>query len=137
MHLVQLSHSGLGRRVAVVEGDNLRLLQVSDSVYAAALSAMFVRAPLAEQIHAELSDEVHPYEEIYRGDSEWKILPPLDHPDDPARCLVTGTGLTHRKGAANRKRHAPDRSQCRADCDRQYANLSVGRRRRQTGNGTN
>ncbi len=102
MRLVQLSHPRLGRRVAVVEGENLRLLQVSNSVYAAALSALFVHAPLSEQIQAELSDEVHDYEEIYRGESEWKILPPLDHPDDPARCLVTGTGLTHRKGAANR-----------------------------------
>ncbi len=102
MRLVQLSHPRLGRRVAVVEGDNLRLLQVSDSIYAAALSALFVRAGLADQIQAELSSENLPYEDIYRGDSEWKILPPLDHPDDPARCLVTGTGLTHRKGAANR-----------------------------------
>lgn len=102
MRLVQLSHVRLGRRVAVVEGDDLRLLQVSDSVYAAALSALFVRAPLAEQIQAELSNEVHDYEEIYRGESDWHILPPLDHPDDPARCLVTGTGLTHRKGAAAR-----------------------------------
>jgi len=26
--------------------------------------------------------------------SPW-LLPPLDHPEDPAHCLVTGTGLTH------------------------------------------
>lgn len=102
MRLVQLSHMRLGRRVAVVEGDTLRLLPDAHSVYALALSALFVHAKLADQIAAEEAGDILDYTEIYRGESEWHILPPLDHPDDPARCLVTGTGLTHRKGAANR-----------------------------------
>jgi hypothetical protein len=102
MHLVQLSHAMYGRRVAVVEGNELRLLTNSTSVYAAVISALFIHAPLAGQIQSELGDETLSYEEIYADESDWHILPPLDHPDDPARCLVSGTGLTHRKGAANR-----------------------------------
>jgi hypothetical protein len=43
------------------------------------------------------------YEAIYRGKSEWCLLPPLDHPDEPARCLVSGTGLTHLGSAKDRQ----------------------------------
>lgn len=102
MRLVQLSHAMYGRRVAAVEGNNLRLLTNSTSVYAAVIAALFVHAPLAGQIQSELGDETLSYDEIYADESDWHILPPLDHPDEPARCHVTGTGLTHRKGAANR-----------------------------------
>ena len=43
------------------------------------------------------------YDAIYRGESDWRLLPAFDHPDDPAHCLVTGTGLTHRASAENRQ----------------------------------
>ena len=43
------------------------------------------------------------YDPIYRGHSEWRILPPIDHPAEPARCLVSGTGLTHLGSARNRQ----------------------------------
>src|SRR5947208_7896971 len=33
------------------------------------------------------------YAAIYRGASEWRILPAIDHPSEPARCVVSGTGL--------------------------------------------
>jgi len=32
-------------------------------------------------------------DEVYGGGSEWRILPAADHPEEPSRCLVTGTGL--------------------------------------------
>ena len=38
-----------------------------------------------------------------RGRSPWRLLPPFDHPEEPARCLVTGTGLTHKASAENRQ----------------------------------
>jgi hypothetical protein len=48
------------------------------------------------------------YEPIYAGQSEWSLLPPLDHPDEPARCLVSGTGLTHVASARQRQAmHGP------------------------------
>ena len=34
----------------------------------------------------------------------WRLLPPIDHPAEPARCIVSGTGLTHFGSA--RDRHA-------------------------------
>ena len=34
--------------------------------------------------------------------AEGRILPPLDHPDDPAHLIVTGTGLTHLGSAQGR-----------------------------------
>jgi hypothetical protein len=43
------------------------------------------------------------YEAVYVGKSAWRLLPAFDHPDEPARCLVTGTGLTHKKSAATRQ----------------------------------
>ena len=43
------------------------------------------------------------YDPIYRGQSEWRILPAIDHPAEPARCLVSGTGLTHLGSARNRQ----------------------------------
>jgi hypothetical protein len=49
------------------------------------------------------------YEAVYAGASEWRILPVVDHPDDPARLLVSGTGLTHRRSADQRQSmHAAD-----------------------------
>jgi hypothetical protein len=43
-----------------------------------------------------------PYEPIYRLESDWRLLTPWTHPE-PARCLVTGTGLTHKRSADNRQ----------------------------------
>jgi len=34
--------------------------------------------------------------------AEGRVLPPLDHPDDPAHLVVTGTGLTHLGSAQGR-----------------------------------
>ncbi len=42
------------------------------------------------------------YDEVYSLKSDWSFLPSFDHPDEPARCLVSGTGLTHLASAANR-----------------------------------
>ena len=43
------------------------------------------------------------YDPIYRGQSEWRVLPPIDHPAEPSRCLVSGTGLTHLGSARDRQ----------------------------------
>ena len=34
--------------------------------------------------------------------AEGRVLPPLDHPTDPAHLIVTGTGLTHLGSAEGR-----------------------------------
>src|SRR5207245_11500794 len=43
------------------------------------------------------------YDDVYAGRAAWQLLPPFDHPDEPARYLVTGTGLTHKASAENRQ----------------------------------
>jgi len=90
MRLVQLFHRSGERRAAAVEGDSLRMLE-SASVYAALESGAAFRATGGTLAYAP----------IYAGESDWSLLPPIDHPE-PARCLVSGTGLTHTRSAANR-----------------------------------
>jgi hypothetical protein len=104
VRLVQLKHARLGRRVAVVDGDRLRLqLDGIDSIYHLAEMALAARVPLARFIAESPSGETLDYDAVYAGRSDWHLLPSFDHPGEPARCLVTGTGLTHKKSAATRQ----------------------------------
>jgi hypothetical protein len=59
--------------------------------------------PLEQAISAQLGFEVMDYDSVHRGDSDWRCLPAFDHPEEPARCLVSGTGLTHKASAENRQ----------------------------------
>jgi hypothetical protein len=43
------------------------------------------------------------YDSVYEGRSHWQVLPAIDHPDEPARCMVSGTGLTHLGSARDRQ----------------------------------
>ena len=102
MHFVQLHHPRLGRRAAIVEDSSLQLLATYQSVYDLANAAIARGLGLDSIAHGDRSPEKLPYEEIYESRSEWRLLPPFDHPGEPARCLVTGTGLTHKASAENR-----------------------------------
>lgn len=102
MHLVQLIHPKEGRRVALVDGDQLRLLEGFDSAYALAQAALQRRVKLSELVQSCPATQALSYDEVYSLKSEWRILPSFDHPQEPARCLVAGTGLTHKASAANR-----------------------------------
>jgi hypothetical protein len=85
--------------LAAVEDDRLRLVAGVDSVYALVTGGKAI----------EFSRETLDYDEVYAGRSEWRILPAIDHPTEPARCMVSGTGLTHIRSAANRQAmHAAD-----------------------------
>jgi len=89
--------------VAVVEEPRVRLLEAKlASVYALAIEAIAQGKKLADLVQTKLSPETLNYDAIYRGEAPWKLLPPLDHPDEPARCLVSGTGLTHLGSAKSR-----------------------------------
>lgn len=88
------------RRVAAVHGDKLALLTGPATIYALAQQALQNGTSLAQAAHPS-SEEVD-YEPIYAGQGDWRILPPIDHPEEPARCQVTGTGLTHKASALNR-----------------------------------
>jgi hypothetical protein len=103
VRLIQIRR-GTERRVAVVEEPRVRLLAPwAGSVYALALEAMAQGKKLADLAREKATSETLDYEAIYAGQSPWKLLPPLDHPDESARCLVSGTGLTHLGSAKNRQ----------------------------------
>jgi hypothetical protein len=103
IRLLQLRHPSSGRRVAVVSDDaTLRLLNWT-SVYELAQAALDARDSLARTVLSNLTDETIPYNDVYAGISDWRILPCFHHPEEPARCLVSGTGLTHKGSAADRQ----------------------------------
>lgn len=102
MRLVQIQR-GEGRAVALVDEPDLRLLQGVRSVVELAGEAMAAGTSFRELVEQRVSGETIPYEPVYRGESEWKLRVPVDHPIDPSRCLVSGTGLTHLGSAKNRQ----------------------------------
>jgi hypothetical protein len=101
MHLIQLEHRDGGRRVAIIEEPVLVLVKSYSTLYDVAVAATSVGRTLAEILQGSRSGETLEYDPIYNGESEWRILVPFDHPET-ARCMVSGTGLTHKASAENR-----------------------------------
>ena len=118
MRLIQLVRSS-ERRVAVVEEPQLWLLEGLESVYQLASECLREGVSLTKKVQERRSSEHLEYDPIYEGKSEWRILPSVDLPAEAARCLVSGTGLTHKASAKNRDAmHAA--SQTVTDSTRMY-----------------
>ena len=100
--LVQLK-KGPVRRVALVEEPHLRVLDGCASVYELAKSAILGGSKLGDLVKKRLTSERLEYDPVYSGKSEWQMLPPIDHPEEPTRCMVSGTGLTHLGSARDRQ----------------------------------
>jgi hypothetical protein len=100
--LIQIK-KGHVRRVALVEEPNLRLLDSCSSVYELVHSAIARGLKLNDLVRQRARQELISYDPIYEGESDWKVLPAIDQPEDPARCLISGTGLTHLGSARNRQ----------------------------------
>ena len=100
--LIQIK-KGYVRRVALVEEPNIRVLDTCSSIYELAHLALTADMKLSDLARQRAGRETIDYEPIYSGRSEWRLLPPIDHPDEPARCLISGTGLTHLGSARNRQ----------------------------------
>jgi hypothetical protein len=98
--LMQLQRGSM-RRVAKVDEPVVRLLDGVTSVLELAQRAIAERVSLPVLAGELPAQETLDYDAIYDGSSEWRLLVPIDHPE-PARCLVTGTGLTHLGSAENR-----------------------------------
>ena len=103
LRLVQLTHEDEGRRVAVVEEPLLRPLTKWRTVYALANEAIGAELGIADVVAADTFLSPLEYDAVYAGRSSWRLLPPMDHPEEPGRCLVSGTGLTHKASAENRQ----------------------------------
>ena len=102
MHLVQLRRDD-ERRVALVEEPRLRFLDGVESTYALAWAALTQGASLRSLAEAKVGSDLLDYDAVYDGRSQWRLLTPIDHPVDPSRCLVSGTGLTHLGSAHQRQ----------------------------------
>src|SRR4051812_29335653 len=101
IRLVQLAHRNAGRRVARVDERHLRLLSRCASIYELAQIALESKQSMCALVDRLTSDDQLNYDEVYCGESEWRLLAPIDHPE-ASRCFVTGTGLTHKGSADNR-----------------------------------
>jgi hypothetical protein len=112
--------------VAAVEDGRLRLLRQCSSIYELAQRALERKQPLRETAGECASSETLEYDPIYWLESEWRLLAPFTHPE-PARCLVSGTGLTHKASADNRQAMHADPAQL-SDSMRMYlAGIEGGR----------
>lgn len=100
--LIQIKR-GHVRRVALVEEPNVRLLDACSSIFELALIAVGAGRKLSEIARQRATRETLDYDAIYGRRSEWHLLPAIDHPDEPARCLISGTGLTHLGSARGRQ----------------------------------
>lgn len=100
--LVQLEKGPL-RCVALVEEPHLRALPEVLSVYALAKLAISTGAPLTGLVRRHAIGGLLNYDAVYEGKSDWHLIAPVDHPGEPARCLVSGTGLTHLGSAKSRQ----------------------------------
>jgi hypothetical protein len=126
--VVQLTN-GAVRRVALVDEPYLRLLVADadaapagsgagvdgkrakrdiDSLYALAAEAIRTSTPLSELARRHATGEALDYDTIYSGESPWRLLSPIDHPDESSRCIVSGTGLTHIGSARDRHKMHDD-----------------------------
>jgi hypothetical protein len=103
IRLVQLYHASNGRQVALVQEPWLQLLLSVNSVYELAMDAIHGQKKLQSIIESRLSETKVDYNAVYKGQSDWKLLPSFDHPGNPSACLVSGTGLTHKNSALNRQ----------------------------------
>jgi len=107
MRLIQLSHPKYGRRIAQVENSQLILIEKQYtscySLYSTLLNNGNVHSP-ANFISSVLTNSTLDYNWIYQGRSPWNILPSFDHPEHPALCILSGTGLTHKASAENRQK---------------------------------
>jgi hypothetical protein len=103
IRLVQIFHPQTGRRVAMVQEPSLALLTDTASVYELVLDSIEKQEKPGDLILSRLSGELLDYNAVYQGNAEWKLLPSFDHPQNPAACIVSGTGLTHKNSALNRQ----------------------------------
>jgi hypothetical protein len=118
--LVQLKHPQHGRRVAVVRENELQFVRDVSSIYQLAQSALADSKSLEQSVAARLTNDSVDYNAVHAGQSDWRLLPAFDHPDEPARCLVTGTGLTHKKSADSRQAMHADKPAVVTDSMRMY-----------------
>jgi hypothetical protein len=109
--LVQLLDADSRRLLCLVEEPLLLVLRGYSSVYELAHAALAAGEPLPRFARSQIGPVQIPYDTVdadHDGQRP-RFLPAIDHPTEPARCVVSGTGLTHRRGVETREAmHAMD-----------------------------
>jgi hypothetical protein len=100
--LIQIKKGNV-RRVALVEEPHVRLLAACSSIYELAQFTIDAGKKLSEVAREKAQNDALDYDLIYSGRSEWRLLPAIDHPVEPTRCLLSVTGLTHLGSARDRQ----------------------------------
>jgi hypothetical protein len=98
LRLIQYCDAGEVVAARVVDSDSVEPIQCMGGVYALARTAIESKQSLAAAVEQCGFDTPRSYQALIE---ERCLLSPVMHPD-PARMLVTGTGLTHLGSAASR-----------------------------------
>src|SRR5258708_23422238 len=98
--LLQLQR-GSERRVALLEEPRVLLLEGASSIVALVQQVIESEETLSALARRKATGEALQYDPIYLGESEWRLLPAMDHPEEPSRCLVSGPGLPPLRSASN------------------------------------
>ena len=99
MRLIQFEDASGERRVGAVEGDSIQVIKGTASTRTLALAAIANGRSLQQEIQSVgTALGAESYTQLLEA---CRVLPPLDH-EDPAHCLISGTGLTHLGSASTR-----------------------------------
>ncbi|CAD5110026.1 AraD1 family protein [Zestomonas carbonaria] len=98
MRLIQFENQAGQRQVGVVEGERIQVVRGVHSTRELGLAAIRAGRSLRDEVLARGCEAGPDYAGLLEAG---RVLPPLDH-EDPAHCLVSGTGLTHLGSAATR-----------------------------------
>ena len=75
--LIQIA-KGSDRAVALVEEPGLRMLHQTASIYSLAQEAVANKVKLTALVQQKLSNLVLDYDPIYTGQSDWRVLLPIE-----------------------------------------------------------
>ncbi len=98
MRIVQFRDENNESHVALVDGEQIRIIAGFTSTYALARAALERKTSINAVVETHATGDLYDYADALANE---QILSPVTHPD-PSRLWVTGTGLTHLGSAAAR-----------------------------------
>ena len=110
MRLIQFENEAGQRQVGVVDGDRINVVRGTASTRELALAAIAAQHSLEQEVASRGVEPGPNYRQLL---DNRQVLPPLDH-DDPAHCLISGTGLTHLGSASARDKMHQQEGQAEA-----------------------
>ena len=120
--------------MALVEEPHLRVLDGCIPCLSSRSRAMRIGMKLSGWCEERLTGERLDYDLIYNGRSEWRLLPPIDHPDEPAAAWSPEPGSHIWAARATANRCMPWPTNEMTDSMKMFR---WGRRRRPSGAGAN